>query len=610
MLGMGGWYNTGNRLGLLAIAWLAPAVVVRVQGVSGVAAESYSELSPAVLLALGFFRDPRALREWSARSTALPDGIGELIRLAGARQDILEAVSVDYQADAGELAESVRFFLQQVLLAPGADHYRVLGVEQDADDATIRSRHRLLMRLFHPDRHVGQECWTDAYAARVNQAYNVLRRPQLRASYDQDHPRPVVVGAWSVAASARDEDSRLMREAMAHEGGRWSGGNPQSGGVSIDGGGRGRSMLLAGMVLLLLAFVFAWAMRGDRAMLVSAGGGNLAAADGSRWPGGNTGNQSVRPREAGIPVRHLAALGLQGNDAAAESRSGSVAPQQPLQTAATKPMLVPDLIPRSRRGNSADVERHRTVLVIPPARVVDIPEPKSIPWPAAVTAGNTNQHPAAKSLAGSPQPTAVVSVSASQPTRKQGVVASPRRSSITRRPALVPVAKSARVVREPERAGRVPDARREQQLAVLERGAGTLQARPSQAAKPPVEEPISEKALMSLLGHLASSYQRGDLAAFVGLFADHASTSDEAGRGDIEKEYRKLFLNTQGRSLRVSGVSWQLHAGGAQGDGFMVIQIRRPGRDVEHYQGHFTVHVTRERRHLRISGLYYDLERV
>ncbi|MGO1319016.1 MAG: J domain-containing protein [Galactobacter sp.] len=60
-----------------------------------------------------------------------------------------------------------------------ADHYRVLGLTQDADDEQIRKAFRTLSRRHHPD--LGGDA--DAYRA-VTVAYTVLSDPQQRSRYD------------------------------------------------------------------------------------------------------------------------------------------------------------------------------------------------------------------------------------------------------------------------------------------------------------------------------------------------------------------------------------------------------------------------------------------
>ena len=71
------------------------------------------------------------------------------------------------------------------------DPYRVLDVDPDATDATIKRRWRQLARDLHPDRAGGDATKTADLTkrmARVNAAYDLLRDAGRRASYDAGHP--------------------------------------------------------------------------------------------------------------------------------------------------------------------------------------------------------------------------------------------------------------------------------------------------------------------------------------------------------------------------------------------------------------------------------------
>lgn len=59
------------------------------------------------------------------------------------------------------------------------DYYEVLHVSRDATAEAIRSSYRVLMQRHHPD--LGGE---PAVAARINEAYAVLKNPESRAAYD------------------------------------------------------------------------------------------------------------------------------------------------------------------------------------------------------------------------------------------------------------------------------------------------------------------------------------------------------------------------------------------------------------------------------------------
>src|SRR5215831_12932997 len=60
------------------------------------------------------------------------------------------------------------------------DYYRILGVDRNADDKTIKSAYRKLARKYHPDVNKGQ----DARFKEINEAYEVLSDPEKRRRYD------------------------------------------------------------------------------------------------------------------------------------------------------------------------------------------------------------------------------------------------------------------------------------------------------------------------------------------------------------------------------------------------------------------------------------------
>lgn len=63
------------------------------------------------------------------------------------------------------------------------DYYELLQVRRDASAAVIAAAYRRLMRDAHPD-HGGDQ----AYATRLNVAYETLSDPVLRVRYDATLP--------------------------------------------------------------------------------------------------------------------------------------------------------------------------------------------------------------------------------------------------------------------------------------------------------------------------------------------------------------------------------------------------------------------------------------
>ncbi|HIO37598.1 MAG TPA: molecular chaperone DnaJ, partial [Rhodospirillales bacterium] len=64
------------------------------------------------------------------------------------------------------------------------DYYKILGVERNADDQTIKKAYRNLAMKYHPDRNQG-----DAKAERrfkdLNEANDVISDEEKRAAYDR-----------------------------------------------------------------------------------------------------------------------------------------------------------------------------------------------------------------------------------------------------------------------------------------------------------------------------------------------------------------------------------------------------------------------------------------
>jgi curved DNA-binding protein CbpA len=80
--------------------------------------------------------------------------------------------------------EAAEFFIVQILLAPDADSYRVLGATPDASAGDLRRNVALLLRWLHPD--VDPKGERSMFATRVTRAWNDLKTPDRRAAYNRN----------------------------------------------------------------------------------------------------------------------------------------------------------------------------------------------------------------------------------------------------------------------------------------------------------------------------------------------------------------------------------------------------------------------------------------
>ena len=99
---------------------------------------------------------------------ALPTDIFEVMRIAAGAPEVCQLASQATGRPPAVLIEAARFYLQQVLLRPDADAYRVLGLPPGASRELARRHMRCLLQWLHPD--VNRD-WDSAYAERVLNAW-------------------------------------------------------------------------------------------------------------------------------------------------------------------------------------------------------------------------------------------------------------------------------------------------------------------------------------------------------------------------------------------------------------------------------------------------------
>jgi hypothetical protein len=132
----------------------------------------------------------------SIEAPPIPADIFDVMRIAAGSPEVCQSASQTTGQPAAVLVEAARFYLQQVLLRPDADAYRVLGLRPGASREIARSHLRCLLQWLHPD--VNRD-WDSAYAERVLKAWR-----EVSTGIDSSDPLNLrsngLVGAESRAA--------------------------------------------------------------------------------------------------------------------------------------------------------------------------------------------------------------------------------------------------------------------------------------------------------------------------------------------------------------------------------------------------------------------------
>jgi hypothetical protein len=129
-------------------------------------------------LALDLARMPTLAQ--SIENCPLPTDIFEVMRIAAGSPEVCQLASQATGQPAAVLIEAARFYLQQVLLQPDADPYRILGLRPGASRELARRHMHCLLQWLHPD--VNRD-WDSVYAKRVLKAWR-----ELSANIDSSQP--------------------------------------------------------------------------------------------------------------------------------------------------------------------------------------------------------------------------------------------------------------------------------------------------------------------------------------------------------------------------------------------------------------------------------------
>ena len=159
----------------------------------------------ALKIAINLIHVPSQVR--LMRSEPLPDDVLMLLRIAAGDRDT-EQTAVALTGRAPEfIRRAASFFIEQILFAPDADCYRVLGASEQASAGELRRNMGLLLRWLHPD--VDPRGERSPFVGRVTGAWNNLKTPERRSAYDSQRQ-----SARAKRATRLNTKSRSRRQAV------------------------------------------------------------------------------------------------------------------------------------------------------------------------------------------------------------------------------------------------------------------------------------------------------------------------------------------------------------------------------------------------------------
>jgi DnaJ domain len=136
----------------------------------------------ALRVALDLLHVPSRVR--ALRAKPLPQGVPLLLRIAAGDREAEEAAAKIADRSEDMVREAAAFFIEQILLCPEADSYRVLGASPDAKSSELRRNMALLIKWLHPDMdRPGEQA---VFVHRVTMAWDDLKTVERRAAYDNE----------------------------------------------------------------------------------------------------------------------------------------------------------------------------------------------------------------------------------------------------------------------------------------------------------------------------------------------------------------------------------------------------------------------------------------
>ncbi len=116
------------------------------------------------------------------RKLPLPDGTELVLAIAAGDTAAEQEAASLIDRPRSQIKAAAGFFVEQILLSPESDSYRILGARTDAPPEVLRNHMALIMRWLHPDLNPNDI--RSVHAQRVVSAWDDVKTPEKRQVYD------------------------------------------------------------------------------------------------------------------------------------------------------------------------------------------------------------------------------------------------------------------------------------------------------------------------------------------------------------------------------------------------------------------------------------------
>ena len=140
----------------------------------------------ALVAAISMLERPHTAR--LAQASRLPEGVTFLLEIAaGEGRALIHASQLTGRTEA-TLQRAAGFYIEQVLLHPGGDSYRILGSDKGTPLSELRRNMALIMRWLHPDvmpdATSSKLLDRSLFASRITQAWETIKTDERRTAYN------------------------------------------------------------------------------------------------------------------------------------------------------------------------------------------------------------------------------------------------------------------------------------------------------------------------------------------------------------------------------------------------------------------------------------------